>query len=155
MMKCNILCLIDDVSAVIALSPALKFNGGGHINHSIFWETLSPNSGSISSDLESAIKVFFNLILISLAYVKIVLLFTVFLLCLNCSAISALLIICKQNYQLRRSLSKVLDGAGSDTIKNQTNLKSQLVPTKTHYKLLQVRMDTSSALVSAFRLRNS
>ncbi|KAG7341890.1 superoxide dismutase [Nitzschia inconspicua] len=33
-----------DVSAVIALQGALKFNGGGHINHTLFWENLSPNS---------------------------------------------------------------------------------------------------------------
>ncbi|KAL3922183.1 MAG: hypothetical protein SGILL_002343 [Bacillariaceae sp.] len=33
-----------DVSATIALQAALKFNGGGHINHSLFWENLSPNS---------------------------------------------------------------------------------------------------------------
>ncbi|KAK7497218.1 hypothetical protein BaRGS_00011512 [Batillaria attramentaria] len=32
----------NDVSAIIALQPALKFNGGGHINHSIFWEVLTP-----------------------------------------------------------------------------------------------------------------
>jgi superoxide dismutase, Fe-Mn family len=27
-----------DVSAIIALQGALKFNGGGHINHCLFWE---------------------------------------------------------------------------------------------------------------------
>ena len=26
----------------ITLQPALKFNGGGHINHSLFWKNLSP-----------------------------------------------------------------------------------------------------------------
>lgn len=34
-----------DVNTQIALAPAIKFNGGGHINHSIFWCNLSP-SGS-------------------------------------------------------------------------------------------------------------
>lgn len=34
-----------DVSGAITLQPALKFNGGGHINHSIFWTNLSPNGG--------------------------------------------------------------------------------------------------------------
>ena len=28
----------SDVSAVIGLHGALKFNGGGHLNHSIFWQ---------------------------------------------------------------------------------------------------------------------
>ena len=28
---------------MIALQPAVKFNGGGHINHSIFWTNLTPN----------------------------------------------------------------------------------------------------------------
>lgn len=34
-----------DVNAQIALAPAIKFNGGGHLNHSIFWQNLSPNGG--------------------------------------------------------------------------------------------------------------
>lgn len=34
-----------DVTAQVALQPALKFNGGGHINHSIFWTNLSPKGG--------------------------------------------------------------------------------------------------------------
>ena len=27
---------------MIALQPALRFNGGGHVNHSIFWQNLAP-----------------------------------------------------------------------------------------------------------------
>lgn len=38
-------CSKSDVSSVIALQPALKFNGGGHLNHSIFWQNMSPNGG--------------------------------------------------------------------------------------------------------------
>lgn len=34
----------NDVAAMIALQAALKFNGGGHVNHSIFWTNLSPVS---------------------------------------------------------------------------------------------------------------
>lgn len=32
----------NDVATMINLGPALKFNGGGHINHSIFWNNLTP-----------------------------------------------------------------------------------------------------------------
>jgi len=46
-----------NTSAIIALQPALKFNGGGHINHSIFWPNLSPKGGGEpQGDLLSAIK---------------------------------------------------------------------------------------------------
>lgn len=34
----------NDVPARIALQAAIRFNGGGHINHSLFWENLCPSS---------------------------------------------------------------------------------------------------------------
>src|SRR5580704_10972505 len=33
-----------DVAQMVALQQAIKFNGGGHINHSIFWTILAPVS---------------------------------------------------------------------------------------------------------------
>merc|ERR1712212_446272 len=47
----------DDAGAIIGLQGALKFNGGGHINHSIFWQNLCPekDSGSPSGPLMEAI----------------------------------------------------------------------------------------------------
>ena len=30
----------QDLKTQIALAPAIRFNGGGHINHSIFWSNL-------------------------------------------------------------------------------------------------------------------
>ncbi|KAF3326625.1 Superoxide dismutase [Mn] 3.1 [Carex littledalei] len=33
-----------DASAVVGLQLAIKFNGGGHVNHSIFWKNLKPIS---------------------------------------------------------------------------------------------------------------
>lgn len=47
----------SDVSTVIALGPALKFNGGGHLNHSIFWTNLCPGgSGEPTGELLDAIN---------------------------------------------------------------------------------------------------
>lgn len=45
----------NDTSKIIGLGQALKFNGGGHLNHSIFWHNLSPNKSSPSADLSKAI----------------------------------------------------------------------------------------------------
>lgn len=35
-----------DVSAIIGLQGALKFNGGGHLNHTLFWENLCAKGSS-------------------------------------------------------------------------------------------------------------
>src|SRR5437016_2718963 len=32
----------NDLQSMIALQSLIKFNGGGHINHSIFWTNLAP-----------------------------------------------------------------------------------------------------------------
>lgn len=34
----------NDVGKMIALQAGLRFNGGGHVNHSIFWTNLAPPS---------------------------------------------------------------------------------------------------------------
>jgi len=31
-----------DLAQMIALQPSIKFNGGGHVNHSMFWNNLAP-----------------------------------------------------------------------------------------------------------------
>ena len=38
----------NDVAQMIALQSAIKFNGGGHINHSIFWTLLAPQSKGLN-----------------------------------------------------------------------------------------------------------
>ncbi|EFA09191.1 superoxide dismutase [Mn], mitochondrial [Tribolium castaneum] len=45
-----------DISTAISLEPALRFNGGGHLNHSIFWQNLSPESTQPSDALKKAIE---------------------------------------------------------------------------------------------------
>ncbi|XP_039956998.1 superoxide dismutase [Mn], mitochondrial [Bactrocera tryoni] len=49
-----------DVTKIISLAPALRFNGGGHINHSIFWQNLSPEKSQPSNDLKCAIEAQFG-----------------------------------------------------------------------------------------------
>ena len=49
-----------DIGAMIALQQAIRFNGGGHINHSIFWTNLAPlgkgGGEAPSGELASAIQ---------------------------------------------------------------------------------------------------
>lgn len=53
-----------DVATQISLAPAIKFNGGGHLNHSIFWCNLSPNSSKPDGKLNLLIIYNFKLILL-------------------------------------------------------------------------------------------
>jgi Fe-Mn family superoxide dismutase len=43
----------NDVSALIGLQQKIRFNGGGHINHSLFWKNLVP-PGTSGNDISSA-----------------------------------------------------------------------------------------------------
>jgi len=45
-----------DASAMIALQAAIKFNGGGHINHSIFWTILCPKKEAMTGPQGSLAK---------------------------------------------------------------------------------------------------
>merc|ERR1719188_2319148 len=42
-----------DVSTAIGLQGAIKFNGGGHHNHSIFWQNLCPGGSGLSTSPRS------------------------------------------------------------------------------------------------------
>ncbi len=48
----------NEMDQMIALQQAIKFNGGGHVNHCLFWNNLAPkNHGSEpSSDLIKAVE---------------------------------------------------------------------------------------------------
>lgn len=54
----------SDYAKMISLQSAVKFNGGGHINHSIFWTNLAPKSKGggeyIKGELSKAIDMQFG-----------------------------------------------------------------------------------------------
>ncbi|KAI9025218.1 Manganese/iron superoxide dismutase [Phycomyces nitens] len=60
----------NDLTQQLALQNALKFNGGGHINHSLFWKNLAPQSegggqapkGSLLSAIEKEFGTFDNFV---------------------------------------------------------------------------------------------
>ncbi len=48
---------IEDILANLDMSnSAVRNNGGGYYNHCLFWEVMSPNGGSASSELFAAIN---------------------------------------------------------------------------------------------------
>ncbi|KAG7396448.1 Superoxide dismutase [Mn], mitochondrial [Phytophthora boehmeriae] len=46
----------NDNAKMLTLLPALKFNGGGHVNHSIFWTNLAPSSQGGGGEPEGELR---------------------------------------------------------------------------------------------------
>ena len=55
------LSLLDIIKNVSKYSPAVRNNGGGHYNHSLFWKVLGPNAGGApTGELADAINATFG-----------------------------------------------------------------------------------------------
>ena len=53
--------LIRDLAALpTAIQTAVRNNGGGHYNHTLFWDIMGPNGGAPAGDLAAAINASFG-----------------------------------------------------------------------------------------------
>jgi len=50
----------NDLAALVAVQSAIKFNGGGNVNHSIFWTNLAPKSKGGGQAPEGALAAAIN-----------------------------------------------------------------------------------------------
>lgn len=52
----SIVLAAADTNVIINLLNIIKFNGGGHVNHTIFWQNLSPAKSSPTQEFQEAVQ---------------------------------------------------------------------------------------------------